>query len=122
MYKQLILITSVFGVMILTGSCAPDSGAKGGNELAVKTDISCDHCKECDSCEPKIINALKATPGVKSASLKLENETILVNFDPSKIDADKIRQVIASTGFDADNVKATPEGYDGLEDCCKKKM
>ena len=90
--------------------------------MAVKTDISCDHCKECESCESRIVTALKTTPGVKSASLKLENETILIDYDPSKIDADKIRQVIASTGFDADDVKATPAGYDALDDCCKKKM
>ena len=122
MFKQLFILTISLGFMVLSGSCAQKSGASGGNELAVKTDISCDHCKACDSCEPRIVNALKATPGVKSASLRLEDETVLVDYDPAKIDANKIRQVIASTGFDADDVKADPAGYDALEDCCKKKM
>lgn len=122
MFKQLFIIAFSLGLLVIATSCAQNSGGSGGNELAVKTDISCDHCKECDSCEPRILNALKATPGVKSASLKLESETILVDYDASKIDPAKIRQVIASTGFDADDVKADPAGYDALEDCCKKKM
>jgi mercuric ion binding protein len=122
MYKPPFFLVFTIAFMLLLGSCAQSTGGSGGNELAVKTDISCDHCKECDSCEPRILNALKATPGVKSASLKLDNETILVNYDPDKVDPDKIRQVIASTGFDADDVKADPAGYDALEDCCKKKM
>ena len=121
MFKQLFIIAVTSGILMLSG-CAQNSSGSGGNELAVKTDISCDHCKACDSCEPRILNALKATPGVKSASLKLESETILVDYDPAKIDPGKIRQVIASTGFDADDVKADPAGYDELEDCCKKKM
>ncbi len=122
MNKQLFITAFSLGFMLFAGSCAQTTGGSGGNELSVKTDISCDHCKECDSCEPRILNALKAAPGVKSASLKLESETILVDYDPAKIDPGKIRQVIASTGFDADDVKADPAGYDGLEDCCKKKM
>ena len=122
MYKQIFDFAFTLGFIVLVGSCAQNAGGSGGNELAVKTDISCDHCKACDSCEPRIVNALKATPGVKSASLKLDNETILVNYDPDKVDANKIRQVIASTGFDADDVKADPAGYDALDDCCKKKM
>jgi copper chaperone CopZ len=122
MYKQIFVLAFTLGFIVLAVSCAQNAGGSGGSELAVKTDISCDHCKACDSCEPRIVNALKATPGVKSASLKLDNETILVNYDPDKVDANKIRQVIASTGFDADDVKADPAGYDALEDCCKKKM
>lgn len=108
----------MLGTMFLIGSCA--SG--GGNELAVKTKISCDHCKDCESCEHRIVSALKGTDGVKSASLTLENETVLVGFDPKKIDENQIRQVIAKTGFDADNVQADPASYDALDDCCKKKM
>ena len=122
MYKQLFIFAFTLGFIVLAGSCAQNSGGSGGKELAVKTEISCDHCKECDSCEPRIVDALKSTTGVKSASLKLDNETILVNYDPNKIDANKIRQVIASTGFDADDVKADPAGYNALDDCCKKKI
>ena len=31
-----------------------------------------------------------------------------------------IRKAIAEAGFDADDVKATKVGYDGLDACCKK--
>ena len=40
MYKQFFIIAFSLALMMLAGSCTQSSGGSGGNELAVKTDIS----------------------------------------------------------------------------------
>ena len=115
----MISIKSIVTIMFLSAmlfSCGDNN-----KTLSVKTEIYCDHCEECDSCKPKVEKALLATEGVKSADMKVSDKTITVNYDASKIDEAKIKQVIALTGFDAGDVKADPVAYDNQDDCCKKK-
>jgi hypothetical protein len=53
--------------------------------------------------------------------LNLEDQSnITVVYNPEKIDVAKIKQVIAETGYDADEVKAIKKSYDKLPNCCKK--
>lgn len=75
----------------------------------------------CESCKNRIEKALKATDGVVSANLNLDNKKIKVKFDPSKITADQIRAAISNTGYDADGVKANADAYKALPPCCQKK-
>ncbi len=113
--KTLKLIIPVFSILLLM-SCGESS-----KNLTVKTETYCDHCETCESCKAKVETALKATSGVNSAEMKVSAQTISVNYDPSKTDEAKIKQVIAMTGFNAGEVKADPASYDNLDDCCKKK-
>ena len=39
---------------------------------------------------------------------------------PIKTDLDKIKVLISKLGYDADDVKASPEGIAKLDGCCKK--
>ena len=110
-------IISIFCLAIILTSCGQDT-----KTLTVKTEIYCDDgCDECLSCKPRVEKALRATEGVKSADMKVSDKTITVNYDASKIDEAKIKQVIALTGFMAGDVPADPAAYDNLDDCCKKK-
>ena len=108
---------SVISISIILSSCGQDTKI-----LTVKTEIYCnDGCDDCESCKPRVEKALRATEGVKSADMKVSEKTITVNYDASKIDEAKIKQVIALTGFMAGDVPADPAAYDNLDDCCKKK-
>jgi len=88
--------------------------------LVVMTQIYCNHCDQCGSCKPRIENALKMKKGIKSVSVNSKEKTITVIYNPAKTTPAAIRQSIADTGFDADDVKATKAGYDALDSCCKK--
>ena len=115
--KSIKNLLSVISASIILSSCGGDT-----KTLTVKTEIYCnDGCETCESCKPRVEKARRATEGVESADMKVSDKTITVNYDASKIDEQKIKQVIALTGFDAGDVKADPAAYDNLDDCCKKK-
>lgn len=88
--------------------------------IVIKTQIYCDHCKECESCGGKIQTELYETKGIKSVSLNDKDMTITVIFNTKKISADAIRLKISKMGYDADSIKADPEAYAKLDGCCKK--
>ncbi|MCU0444534.1 MAG: cation transporter [Microscillaceae bacterium] len=88
--------------------------AKGNQEISIVTSAQCEMCKE------RIEKALNETPGIKMANLDLETKAIKVVYNSNKISADQIRQAIANTGYDADNVGANEKAYSTLPACCKK--
>ncbi|HCS20408.1 MAG TPA: heavy metal transporter [Bacteroidetes bacterium] len=94
---------------------------KNTDTLIVKTTIHCDHCKECESCQPRIENKLSYVKGIVDYQVNTENQTILVIYKPKKTNPEAIRKAIASSGFDADEVKADPKAVEKLDGCCKPK-
>ncbi len=74
----------------------------------------------CESCKNRIEKALKSTDGVIEANLNLDNKKIKVKYNPEKTTAAQIRTVISKTGYDADDVKKSDEGFKNLPHCCQK--
>lgn len=88
--------------------------------LEVKTSIACDHCGVCGSCEKRITEGLYfSLKGIKSVEVDAEEEIITVVYKGKKTSPKEIRQAIAQTGFDADDVAAVPEAFEKLDACCK---
>ena len=104
MKKLLVLLLLPFGLM-----------AGPSQSIKIKTSAICEMCKE------RIEKNLALTKGIEKSDLNLEDQSnITVVYNPDKIDVDKIRQVIAKTGYDADDVKAVKKSYDKLPSCCSK--
>jgi mercuric ion binding protein len=83
--------------------------------VKIKTSAICEMCKE------RIEKNLALTKGIEKSDLSLEDSSnITVVYNPDKIDVAKIKQVIAETGYDADEVKAIKKSFDKLPSCCKK--
>ena len=87
----------------------------------IKTQIYCDHCKQCESCGDKFNKTLLKEKGVQMVVLDEKEMTIKVTYNSKKTDLNKIRTAISKLGFDADDVKADPVAYEGLDGCCKKQ-
>ena len=83
-------------------------------EIAIKTSARCGTCKKA------IHKALSHEKGIRSAELNLEDQVILVSYNPDKTSPEKIRQAISMVGYDADDVPADENAYNRLADCCKK--
>jgi copper chaperone CopZ len=90
--------------------------------ISIKTKIFCDHCVKCESCKARVENKVYELKGIRSVEMNPKSETILVIYNPKFITAQKIKEQVASTGYDADDVKATQEQINGLDDCCKKPL
>lgn len=87
--------------------------------VVIKTTINCDHCKQCESCGSRLETALYDMKGVKRVDIDPTKMEIKVAYNAQKLDLIKIKQTIAETGYDADDVKAAPEAIAKLDNCCK---
>ncbi len=90
------------------------------NSVVIKTTIYCDHCKKCETCGDKFNKSLYNEAGIKRVDVDPKAMTISVTYDARKTDVDKIRLAISKLGYDADEIKADPEGLAKLDGCCKK--
>jgi len=86
----------------------------------IKTAIYCDHCKVCETCGPKFEKTLLKEKGIQMVTLDEKAMTIKVVYNTKKTTLDTVRQAISKLGYDADDVKADVEAYEGLDGCCKK--
>ena len=86
----------------------------------IKTQIYCDHCKQCESCGDKFNKTLLKEKGVQMVVLDDKEMTIKVTYNSKKTNLEAIKTAISKLGFDADDVKADAVAYEGLDDCCKK--
>lgn len=114
--KKLIAIITILSAL----QCSFAQKVKT-DTLIVKTKIYCSHCNECETCKPHIEEELKLTKGVTSFKVNTETQTITVIYNPKKTNPKKIRESIANSGYDADEVKADPEAVKKLDGCCKKR-
>jgi copper chaperone CopZ len=74
---------------------------------------------QCNDCKERIEGKLNYTKGVKFAELDLESKKVTVKYSPKKITLQKIKETIASVGYDADEVKAKKEDILKLPKCCQ---
>lgn len=117
--KNVFKIT-VFAVMMLAASVSFAQQAKKNEKVVIKTNIYCDHCNECPTCGKSMQSNLMKIKGVKMYELDDKKMTLTVYYNAQKTNADAIRSAISKLGYDADDVKAVPEAYAKLDDCCKK--
>ncbi len=87
----------------------------------IKTQIYCDHCKQCESCGDKFNKELLKEKGVQMVVLDEKEMTIKVTYNSKKTDLNKIKTAISKLGFDADDIKADAVAYEELDGCCKKQ-
>ncbi len=87
--------------------------------VVIKTQIHCDHCKKCESCGDKFNKTLLREKGIQMVELDEKEMTIKVVFNSKKTDLAKIKTAISKLGYDADDLKADPVAYEGLDNCCK---
>ncbi|MCS7005457.1 MAG: cation transporter [Cytophagales bacterium] len=104
-----VFLTGFLSALLL--GCTP----KGDAEVVIKTSAVCDMCKNT------IEKKLKDVEGIASANLNVDTKEITVSYFSAKTSPEKIRKAIAEVGYDADDVKAVPEAYEKLEECCKKE-
>lgn len=85
----------------------------------IKTKINCDHCKICPSCSARLEKTLYDQKGVKRVDVDDQKKIIKVVYNTDKITLEAIRNTIAASGYDADDVKAPAEAFAKLDGCCR---
>jgi len=88
--------------------------------IIIKTQIYCDHCKQCESCGGRFESEIPFIKGIKDYSFDEQAMTLTLRYSTKQTTPDKLREAISKIGFDADEVKADPKAVAKLDDCCKK--
>lgn len=55
----------------------------------------------CSSCSAVIERRLKKVPGIKNVAVNYVTDTVLVNYDPSQVSTEGIRDFLKKLGYDA---------------------
>lgn len=108
----------VFAVFVFSNMTLAQEKKTNGKAV-IKTTLNCDHCKECETCGLKFKTEMLKIKGLKMYELDDKKMTFTVYYNPKKTDLQTIKVGISKLGYDADEVKATPEGIASLDGCCK---
>ena len=76
-------------------------------------------CLEMSCCKELIEEEMQFTRGVTAVDLEIETGILTVTFKKKKTDIDKLRKVISSLGYNADDFKANKKAHDNLPSCCQ---
>ena len=106
--KSILLITA----LLFTGLVSAQ------DKTSLKT-VVIQTSAECGSCKTRIEEKLNYTKGVKFAELNLDDKKVTVKYSTNKITLAEIKQILAETGYDADEVKAISAAVEKLPTCCK---
>jgi periplasmic mercuric ion binding protein len=116
--KPTLKTLTVLLVMLLSHTISAQK-QKTVQKAIIRTAITCDHCKQCETCGGLLEQRLLKQSGVQMITLDEKAMTITVIYNSKKTDLATIRSAISKLGYDADDVKADPTGYEQLDGCCK---
>lgn len=89
--------------------------------IDIQTEIFCDHCLECESCDQNIFIKVKEnTKGVRKIKVNADKNLITVKYNSEKTNIEEIEKAIALSGFKANDREPSEESYNALDGCCKK--
>ena len=74
----------------------------------------------CGMCK-KTIEASLDLNGVKQANWNKNTKMLVVTYDTTKFNVDKINTLIADAGYDTEKTKANDKAYAKLSNCCQYK-
>ncbi len=75
---------------------------------------------ECQMCQKRIESFFKREPAVEYINVNYHNKIATLRYYTDRTNPAYLRTAIANLGYDADTVRANPEFYNKLPDCCKK--
>lgn len=73
----------------------------------------------CEMCQSRIQKAAFSVSGVKSANWSIETHQLSMILNEEKTTLLAVKAAIAKAGYDTDEIKALPESYNDLPECCQ---
>ncbi len=114
--------TKFFLALFMQIALSTHTHAGISKRVSIKTNIYCDHCKQCESCGGKIEHDLTFDKGIETVKLDEKAMTITVTYNSKKTTPEAIRLLNSKYGFDADDVKADPTAYSKLDECWPEEI
>lgn len=107
-------IASLLIALFLTAGLLNAGPGNDTKEVKIKTSAKCKMCKS------RLERNLGLSKGVEEASLNLDDKVMTVKYNPKRTSEEKIRETIAKTGYQADDLPAVESAHDKLPKCCQR--
>jgi len=119
MYSILISLLMAFPAPVIApeapcAAFAHEVAAERTDKVKIRSSVQCEQCRE------RVTRELSKLEGVKKVKIDLTTQTVSVQYDGAKIQADEIRAALTAIGYDADDKRAQAEAYAKLPSCCQK--
>jgi mercuric ion binding protein len=75
---------------------------------------------QCDMCKNSIETYLKRVDGVLSVNVNVRRKETTVKYLTDRTNDEALKTAIVNAGYDANELKANPDSYKALPQCCKK--
>ncbi len=75
----------------------------------------------CENCKEIVERTLFKQYGIISYKVDAKKKIVTVAWITDRTDIEQIKAMIATAGFDADDVKGEPTAYKRLPACCRKE-
>lgn len=72
----------------------------------------------CEMCKERIEKASVQAKGVKMATWNVSTHELDLIYNENRTDLNTIKQSIANSGHDTDDIKADQQAYENLHSCC----
>lgn len=104
-----------FSLLIATSGFAASSQVKAIQTIKISTPTV-----QCSMCKTRIESFLKRYDGVMTVNVNYRRKETTVKYITDRTNEEVLKAAIANAGFDANEIKANPEAYKALPQCCKK--
>ena len=108
------IISLFIAILLFTSYTQATRLTSGDQEVKIKTSAKCKMCKS------RLERNLGLSKGITEAKLNLTDKVMTVKYNPNRTSEDKIRELIARTGYQADAVPAVESAHDKLPKCCQR--
>lgn len=88
----------------LAASVRTESTAQDSKKEAKTVTVSYKVNMHCENCVKKLTNNLSLMRGVTDFKISLEDQSVIITYDPAKVKEDRFVQVIKKLGYTAEKV------------------
>ena len=107
--KKIIIL--LLAAIALAAGCTIAKGAPKTETVTYKVSMHCENCVH------KLTDNLSLLKGVKDFQTSLEDKTIMITFDPSKVKEDKFVTIIKKLGYEVEKLENGAASLTDCDDC-----
>jgi mercuric ion binding protein len=108
---QTAVATAAMCVALIAAGC--------GENPDLKTEVIAAKTMVCGMCEKNVKKAVYQVEGVKAVDVDLKAKTVTVQYLPAQTNLQTLERAITDAGYDANDKRRDPAGYEKLDACCK---
>lgn len=118
--KALFKTTLLMSILLISTSLFAQKKPSKWAIVEIQTKVSCSD--GCNEFKPRIEETLNYTKGVKFAELSKETRIVKVKYNTTVLTPEKIKQIVADTGYEVEGLPINQAAREKLPACCRPEL